>query len=255
MLNKNNIFCVSLNRKNNEYRVLNSRDKFNKQANDFGMSFTYFNAIDGDGIKLYKDNNRQNDMETMGRTNCGIKFKYKPTELITKNCSNNRLSFYYIGCALSHLSLYEQLLFDDDNKFYLIFEDDFIFSKNVNYQNLCNDIKNIPQDADICFFAPSHCSPFNTYSKEKDVNDNFYKMSKSTGISGTSMYLITKSGAEKLLNIDGMNVNYNSDELLSKFFHILNGYCAYNTYGFGHLERMNFDKNIINKLNLNYEVN
>ena len=255
MLNKNNIFCVSLNNKKNEHRVLNTREKFNKQANDFGMEFSFFDAIYGDDIKLYNDNNRQNDKETMGRTSCGIKFKYKPSELITSQCSNPRLNFYYIGCSLSHLSLYEQLLFDDDNKFYLIFEDDFIFSKNLNYQNLFSDIKNLPEDADICFFAPSHCFPFLLYTKESNINNHFYKMSKNNGISGTSMYLITKSGAEKLLNIDGMNVNFNADELLSKFFHILNGYCSHNIYGFGHLERMNFDKNIVTTLNLNYEVN
>ena len=52
-----------------------------------------------------------------------------------------------------------------------------------------------------------------------------------------------------------MNVNFNADELLSKFFHILNAYCTHKIYGFGHLERMGFDKNIITSLNLNYEIN
>ena len=255
MLNKNNVFCVSLNNINNENRILNTREKFNKQAKDFGIKFKYFDAIYGDGVKLFNDNNKQNDKETMGRTSCGIKFKYKPTELITPHCSNPVLPFYYIGCALSHLSLYEQLLFDKDNDFYLIFEDDFIFNKSVNYQNILNDVTNLPKDADICFFAPPHSSPYVQYSKEHDVNDYVYKMSKHNGISGTSMYLITKAGAEKLLNIDGMNVNFNSDELLSKCFHILNAYCTHKIYGYGHLERMGFDNNIITRLNLNYEDN
>ena len=147
------------------------------------------------------------------------------------------------------------MLFDKDNDFYLIFEDDFIFSKSVNYENILNDITNLPKDADICFFAPPHSSPFTSYTKDQDINNCVYKMRKDNGISGTSMYLITKSGAEKLLNIDGMNVNFNSDELLSKCFNILNGYCTHKIYGYGHLERMGFDKNIITKLNLNYEAN
>jgi len=47
MLNKNNVFCVSLNNVNNENRILNTRENFNKQAKQFGIKFKYFDAIYG----------------------------------------------------------------------------------------------------------------------------------------------------------------------------------------------------------------
>jgi len=251
MLNKNNTFCVSLN-KQHPARTLNTRDKFNNQAKCFGMDFRYFDAVDGDEIKLYNDNSKNNDKQTVGRTKCGISFRYTPSKLITQNCANSELSFYYIGCALSHLKLYENLLFDKDNDYYLIFEDDFIFSKKYTYTHLVEDINKIPKDADICFFAPPHCSPFTSYSKQNDVDNHIYMLNKNNRISGTSMYLITKLGAEKLLNIDGMNVNWASDEFLQMSLGILNAYNTHKMYGFGHLERLNYNIKIIETLDLNY---
>jgi len=258
ILNKENTICISLQQPNSDTLkmhqysecVLNRRDNFSNQAKYFGLDFCFFDAIDGASIEKYdKDSNKHN--QTMCRTKCGIKFNYKPTQLIFNNCSNPTLSNYYIACALSHLCLYEKLLFDSVNDFYLIFEDDYIFSKNFTINDLRFDLSNLPKDVDLCFFSPRHAG-VDSYTKEKQINESIYKIKNTNGIEGTSMYLISKKGAEKLLNVDGLNVNYNADELIGRH---LNDLICYNTdkiYGFGHLERHKFDTNIIKKFNLNY---
>jgi len=52
MLNKNNTFCVSLN-KQHPARTLNTRDKFNNQAKCFGMDYWYSKLKNGGVIFLY----------------------------------------------------------------------------------------------------------------------------------------------------------------------------------------------------------
>src|SRR3989344_4685684 len=58
-----------------------------------------------------------------------------------------------IGCFLSHLNVYEKIMKTADNdKYYLIIEDDTEF--NIDFDNtiLNNEIKNIPTDWDIILF-------------------------------------------------------------------------------------------------------
>lgn len=255
-LNKNNIFCISLFY-NIDGRTLNIRDKFKNQAESFGMEFTFFDAIDGKKIKMMNcdDSDVLNDKQTMCETACGIRFNYTPSKHIRPS-SNPTLSKYYIGCALSHLCLYKKLLYDNKNDYYLIFEDDFIFSKTYNFNDLKKDVINLPPKFDLCFFSPKHvsCRP---YPKENTINDYIYKYSGA--ISGTSMYMISKQCAKKILDYDGLNVNFAADELLTNISinslipnMTLDGYSTNKMYGFGHLERHNFKSDIVKRLNLNY---
>ena len=253
-MNNTNTFCISLLKPVIE-RQLNSRDNFSKQAKDFGLDFSFSDSIDcrdlqtDDNIDVYTT---EIHIPTIIRGKDNLKFKYTPNEC---DQFNAHLPLYYIGCSISHLLMYERLLFDSNNPYYLIFEDDFIFTKNYNSSDLMKDIRNLPSDFDMGLFAVQHssCKPLPI---EKAINDDFYKCQPiKNGISGTSMYIISKTFAKTILDYSGLNVSYNADYLfgfIENNIRKLNIYQSRKNYGYGHLERMNWDKNIIEQLNLNF---
>ena len=102
-----------------------------------------------------------------------------------------------IGCSLSHIQLWQNLVNSNSNE-YLIFEDDVIPS-NICTVRLLNDfINNLPFDWDMCFLGFMHRT-----TGEKDIgfnidkNKSIHKMNSITF--GMHAYLINKKGAEKLL--------------------------------------------------------
>ena len=147
-MNNTNTFCISLLKPVIE-RQLNSRDNFSKQAKDFGLDFSFSDSIDcrdlqtDDNIDVYTT---EIHIPTIIRGKDNLKFKYTPNEC---DQFNAHLPLYYIGCSISHLLMYERLLFDSNNPYYLIFEDDFIFTKNYNSSDLMKDIRNLPSDFDM----------------------------------------------------------------------------------------------------------
>ena len=92
-----------------------------------------------------------------------------------------------IGCFLSHLNVYEKIMKTADNdKYYLIIEDDTEF--NIDFDNtiLNNEIKNIPTDWDIILL--------NYIIKKTDLKVK----NKVLGFYRTDCYLIKKKGVEKI---------------------------------------------------------
>ena len=82
-------------------------------------------------------------------------------------------SYGAIGCYLSHMTLWQKLINSNDNIF-LICEDDLVSNKYTNKDHGFN------------------------YNKKNYINDNIHKIDNI--LLGTSCYLITKKGAQRLLN-------------------------------------------------------
>ena len=141
-----------------------------------------------------------------------------------------------MGCALSHLHLWEKLANDTLAKRYLIMEDDVKFQTNwlAKWYPM---IPHIPQDADVIYLGgllPPNKPAFD-YITEK-VNPFFAKVAKNTLTTPyprryfhfcNYSYVLTKTGAQKLVQLvkergiftsgDHMIVNH-GDEFLNIYF-------------------------------------
>jgi glycosyl transferase family 25 len=97
-----------------------------------------------------------------------------------------------IGCALSHIKIWEKIV-NQNIKFSLILEDDFILKED--FKNRLNTVLlNAPSDYHIIYLSSNIIQ--NKNLKLYDINDYFYK---SIFIIQTLSYIITLEGAKILL--------------------------------------------------------
>jgi GR25 family glycosyltransferase involved in LPS biosynthesis len=186
--------------------VLNEFKKINIKIEIFnviiGTDIKVFNTEDR-YIKLLKYKNYTRNYDTRARTN--RKFM-KPGEL---------------GCAWSHLNIYEKLINDTEYDNYLVIEDDVVLLKSIEY--IKEVLENIPSDFDFCNTNISIWYPF---KKDKQVNKYFYTIEKNY-FSGMTSYLISKSGARKLLNFAGNNIDIPSDDMVCKLHRYTTNFIFY----------------------------
>ena len=112
-----------------------------------------------------------------------------------------------VGCAMSHFKMYIELIHSDYDAF-LILEDDIEFADNFDLKllHLCNQLKNV--DWDLVFLG----------HHPKNLNDTSYKQNKlpiiekwdvytsfQNSLGGTIGYIITKKGAERVLDFINEN--------------------------------------------------
>lgn len=127
------------------------------------------------------------------------------------------------GCALSHRTLY-QIMIDKDYESICVFEDDAILNKDFN-EHLQLLFGSIPSDFDIVYlgnhFYCGDTSKWNQFTtKLFDVRTSEYNTGilKVAGCGGFHGYIISKKGAQKILNsktnfhidIDIMQLNLNA---------------------------------------------
>ena len=130
----------------------------------------------------------------------------EPSEYIKNLFRNNDFNYRkgVIGCALSHIKLYEQLLNDDKNDLYVILEDDIEFVDNfVEKLDYCVNIcKKLNYDytyigGNIIKNKNNNINNLNIIDiKPNDLNIN---------CNGTFGYIISKNGAQQLLNYINLN--------------------------------------------------
>jgi GR25 family glycosyltransferase involved in LPS biosynthesis len=109
------------------------------------------------------------------------------TEASFKRNTHYELSRGAVGCYLSHLNIYKQIM-ESDKKYGLIFEDDVTFKPDF-YHNLSQSILNIPDDWDIllCGVFCLDCDNLNGYSLIR----KFW---------GLHAYIVKKESAKKIYN-------------------------------------------------------
>ena len=97
-----------------------------------------------------------------------------------------------VGCYLSHYIIWKEIV-DKNYENVIIFEDDIECNKNYNY--IMNIINTTPKDYDLAYLS------YFTFSQLKleDVNENWNK-STNTNIFATNAYMISNTGAKKLLS-------------------------------------------------------
>lgn len=116
-------------------------------------------------------------------------------------CRNNNFSMRpgVIGCALSHLKLYQQLLEDDEVPGYVIFEDDII--SNELFINKMKRVFTIVENRnrpDIIFFTTTLKS--NPEWEEGVVRKETRIEINKFSVGGTGCYYISKNGAQAVID-------------------------------------------------------
>jgi len=135
----------------------------------------------------------------------------------TVRINGNPMTRGEFGCAWSHLNLFKQLLKEAKNSavsYYFILEDDVELVKPLT--ELYELLQHIPSDMDLCHLAESDWYPF---VKTKQVNAYFSECEKYF-FNRTTAYLVSKKGAEKLLNYHHNAINVPIDDLFNMIFRL-----------------------------------
>jgi glycosyl transferase family 25 len=195
----NKIFYINLDR-----RI--DRNNFMKDLlNSYNLQYERISAVDG----------RKLDLDKL------------PPNIITKegidDAKNNNNRVYVpltrggIGCTLSHYNTWKRIATDKSINGALILEDDIDFSLNFT-EDINNIMKNHPKDFDIIFIG-YHPSTFKYIQRNKIYNKLYFKSLKVYGLFG---YIVSKKGAEKLLNI--FPITNQIDSEIPKHFNKINAY-------------------------------
>jgi len=161
---------------------------------EFGMNHETFYGVNGKEITV-----SGNEITYEGET-----MKYDPSVRLNKQ----RMSIGEFGCAWSHIKLYQKLLADPKYNNYLVLEDDAGLVGDISV------LHNLPSSFDVIHVGPSEWYPF---VKTEKINSSFFNIEKKF-FNHTTAYIISKSGAKKLLDIINGHLNVPADDLLSNAF-------------------------------------
>jgi len=191
------IFYINLKRRNDRNdNIINQINKYNLQSITERVE-----AVDGTQIDI--DNISENIITQKGKIMAQNKNKRFGITLTNGG----------IGCALSHLSIWLKIKNDKSINSALILEDDMTFADDfINklkfYENKINN------DYDL-FFLGYH--PSSKKSLTHQINNFFVKSKRVYGLFG---YIVTKKGAEKLVNL--FPITYQIDSEISNSMNYLN---------------------------------
>ncbi len=123
-------------------------------------------------------------------------------ENLIKNKKDKNYIFGSTGCKLSHIKIYEKYINQiksEDLDFLIIFEDDFIFRKDIGYpfyyiKEALNELKKNNIDWDLIYLNST-----NNEFEEKDLK-YLKKIKKKTGFT-TSSYLVSIKKISNILNL------------------------------------------------------
>ena len=153
-------------------------------------------------FKLMANNHLENDYEFIN----AIDGKQLSSNIQLKKLFVNN-NFRYmrgvIGCALSHLFLWQQLITDKDHDYYIILEDD-INKVSENFKEKLNNLHESMINNELLFlgyhmWTVNRNNVSNIYDVESD-NIIVNNIDKGLYIGGTFAYSINKAGAQKLIN-------------------------------------------------------
>jgi len=197
------IYVINLDRDKDRYEYVLSELK-NKNS-DLINHIQRFSAIDGRLINI-------------ASVDSSIITQTAKKDILNKKQRIYGVTMTYgsLGCALSHKKICEMCV-EENNKPYLIFEDDIILYDNFDNHllDLMNELEKIQYDIVYLGF---HQIP---HAKQTRINN---VLSQPSGlICGTFGLILSPSGAQKILNI--FPLNYQIDSSISHNLKNLKAYC------------------------------
>jgi glycosyl transferase family 25 len=190
-------FVINLDRRPDMY------EKFKNNSKNIPLEFERFSAIDGQKLKITR----------------------QMLQIFDNNDYRYRRGI--VGCALSHIKLFTELLRDNDHDCYLITEDDAEFSEDF-YERYKTIIKT-SKDWDIIFlghlYRAEHSSFYDNRNRKTFLQQMKSQESLLKSMGGTQGYLINKKGCQNMLDFIGRTGMTNAiDTMQQKAGDILNVY-------------------------------
>ena len=209
-------------------------DNLNLQLSQIGLDTLIYNGVHGKEITVYDAAYKHTGIKHI--TWKGTTYAYD-TRTRLNGIQMTRGEF---GCAWSHLNLLQQLVKDDyATEYYLILEDDVELVKPLS--QLYELLNHIPADTDICHLAKSDWYPF---IKTQQINAYFYKCEKQF-FNKTTAYIISKKGAQKVLDYTKNSINVPIDDLFNMIYRLTDHFNYYVPESFYFKEQDNIESTII----------
>lgn len=190
----------------NVKKSVKRRDTILKWIRDLGIATCIFDAVDGTVLKLHN-------------TDCNPLVKvmeYKGNYFLldyTRHFDHDfrgELSTGMIGDSLSHILLYSLLQFQHNFEHFLIMEDDASLIQDVNFVR--KYLANLPEQFDLAFLnSESKWYPIELTDKINEYYNNIKRQFLNASVS----YVISKTGAAKLLAYCRHDVTRPPDDLVS----------------------------------------
>ena len=166
-----------------------------------GLTVDFFYGVNGKNIQFFYTDNENIKKIQYEST---IYYYDKTVRGHGKGMTNGE-----IGASWSHLEIYKSLLLDNNYDNYLIFEDDFELL--VNIPKFLQYLKNLPHEYDVCHICLSDWYPIVRLDK---INNYFHNIPKDRYFNRATAYILSKTGAKKLLDYSNGFVNVTPDDLL-----------------------------------------
>jgi len=197
MESADNIFVINLLKDKERMEIIS------QELNKYSIKFNRFDAVYGKNLSDEEINDK--------------------VSLIGKNllCHHSM-----VGCYLSHVNLWKKLINDENNDFYLVFEDDFIIKDYESLSKLYNLYKNKRIDKDYLSLFVMHSDIKTSKIEELDG----VKICKKIFPFTTVGYFITKKRAINLLKRLGNKIHYHIDISLVYLSKLYKDCEIYNTY-------------------------
>lgn len=187
----------------------NRRNYVEKHLKSLGLDFEIVDAVDG---SVFSDIEK----ESMVEKNFLDKSKY--------HFSNGQ-----IGCALSHLNVYQKII-DFDLDYALIVEDDIIFPDNINIiLSTISQIENLDVVM-LSFYSHRLNEPLKLSKKSLKSHEDLtlYKPVEIKKCASTMAYIISNKSAKKIVDANSPMIATADDwGKLHHYCHFENFYCLY----------------------------
>lgn len=202
---KTKIVFISL--ENNYYRLENiARQMTNLLDRYPGIKWSINKAVDGSSI--------QKNLLEFGIYNINYNSEIYYYDS-TKRPNRSEMTNNEIACSLSHYKAYIDLVNDENYNNYIIFEDDVVLS---NIDELCSQLYILDNESKCQFdVALLSYSLFQPLQRIRVINECFSEIKKQN-FNNSSAYVLTKSGAMKLLSFIQGVIKYPSDDTLATMF-------------------------------------
>jgi GR25 family glycosyltransferase involved in LPS biosynthesis len=208
------VYVINLDRSSERLK------KMKKQLNKFSIKFKRLRASDGYNIKIVNKNTGKIEDNKQFHKNCDRSSVYLVRDGgVAVEYHSNRHTLHYrgalccgeLGCALSHIRIWSDIVKHGYRRA-VILEDDVSLENNF-LEILKETLRSVPLDVDILFLdvgvmhgegaTPYSISPGALLqSFERLHPDNKYVVrlrNESFNTFGTHAYMLTKAGAEKLI--------------------------------------------------------
>ena len=218
---------------------LNKLNDIRFNLSKIGLDVNIYNGVNGKDITIYDGAYKETHKKHITWKNNTFFYDLR---IRLNGIEMSRGDF---GCSMSHLNLLQQLVNENESiNYYLILEDDVQLIKPIN--ELYELLHNIPENADMCHLAKSCWYPF---TLTKKVNNHFYECEKNF-FSNTTAYIISKKGAQKVIDYTKNSINVPADDLFNMIFRLTEDFHFYvpDNYYFSEQDNVKSIIEIINKI-------